>query len=72
MFSREVFARRLRALRKGAGEKQERLAEVLGVTTTQISDMENGKTTTTLEKFVLICEHYRVSADYLLGLRNEP
>ena len=72
MFSRDLFARRLRALRKGAGEKQEDLAEVLGVTATQISDMENGKTTTTLEKFVLICEHYRVSADYLLGLRDEP
>ena len=72
MFSRDLFARRLRALRKGAGEKQEDLAELLGVTATQISDMENGKTTTTLEKFVLICEHYRVSADYLLGLRDEP
>ena len=72
MFSRDLFARRLRALRKGAGEKQEDLAGLLGVTATQISDMENGKTTTTLEKFVLICEHYRVSADYLLGLRDEP
>ena len=72
MFQKDLFAQRLRALRKGAGEKQEDLAEVLGVTATQVSDMEQAKKTTTLEKFVLICEHYRVSADYLLGLRDEP
>jgi len=30
--------------------------------------LENGKVSTTLEKLALICEHYKVSADYLLGL----
>lgn len=38
----------------------------------QISYLESGKRTTSLEKFVLLCEHYQVSADYLLGLREEP
>lgn len=71
MFSKETFGLRLRELRKKANEKQDDLAESLGITKTQVSDMENGKKTTTLEKFALICEHYQVSADYLLGFQDE-
>ena len=72
MFSKEIFGQRLRQLRKTSQETQEDLAAILQVTKTQISDMEKGKKTTTMEKFVLICEHYRVSSDYLLGLKDEP
>lgn len=72
MFQREIFAQRLRWLRKQAGENQEDLAAILHVSKTQISDMEKGKRTTTLEKFALICEHYQVSSDYLLGFQEEP
>ena len=32
----------------------------------------NGKKTTVSEKIVKICRHYRVSADYLLGLSDDP
>ena len=71
MFSKELFGQRLRALRKQNKENQDDLAEVLGVRKTQISEMENGNRTTTLEKLALICEHYKVSADYLLGLSDE-
>lgn len=72
MFDQILFGRRLRELREGRGEKQPALAEVLDVSVPQISDIENGKKGTTLPKFALICEHYHVSADYLLGLTDEP
>ena len=72
MFSKELFGQRLRALRKQNKETQDALAEALGVRKTQISEIEQGHNTTTLEKLVLICEHYKVSADYLLGLTDEP
>ncbi len=71
MFSKELFGQRLRAIRKAAKEKQEDLAVVIDVQKSQISEMENGKKTTTVEKVALICEHYGVSADYLLGLKDE-
>ena len=71
MFTKESFGQRLRAPRKSRGEKQEELAAALGITKAQISDMETGKKTTTLEKFALICRHYQVSADYLLGFQEE-
>ena len=72
MFSKEIFGERLREIRKKRRETQDGLATILGVTNAQISDMEKGKKTTTLEKFALICEHYKVSADYLLGLSDDP
>ena len=72
MFSKELFGERLRELRKKRRETQDDLAAVLGVTNAQISDMEKGKKTTTLEKVALICEHYKVSADYLLGFSDDP
>lgn len=71
MFSKEIFGQRLLDLRKEKNESQEVLAALLHVTKTQISEMENAKKTTTLEKFAILCEHYNVSADYLLGLTEE-
>ena len=71
VFTKESFGRRLRALRKSRGEKQEELGAVIGVSKTQISEMEAGKKTTTIEKLALLCAHYQVSADYLLGFREE-
>ena len=72
MFSRELFGQRLRALRKQNKENQDALAAVLGLKKAQVSEMENGNSSTTLEKLALICEHYKVSADYLLGLSDDP
>ena len=71
MFSREKFAQRILLLRTERGEKQEDLAGVIGVSGAQISEMERMRKTTTVEKLAAICEHYNVSADYLLGLTEE-
>lgn len=72
MFSKEIFGNRLLELRKANKENQIDLAELLSVGKSQISEMENGKKSTTVEKLALICEHYKVSADYLLGLSDDP
>lgn len=72
MFSKEVFGQRLLEIRKRNHETQPALAELLSVSKSRISEMENGKNTTTIEKFAMICEHYKVSADYLLGLSDDP
>ena len=72
MFNKEIFGARLKALRKSKGEKQDDLAEVLGIKKSQVCEMEKRYKTTTLERFALICEHYQVSADYLLGFTDQP
>lgn len=69
---RILFGERLRAARKEKGDSQTVIAKILGVTITQISDMENGKTLTGLERLALICKHYNLSADYLLDLTDDP
>ena len=69
MFSKEEFGLRLKKLRLQRQENQSALAEILGVSVAQISEIENGNKSTTLEKLALICEHYQVSADYLLGFQ---
>ena len=66
----EVFAERLRKLRTEAGESRDTLGKVLGVSVSQINEMENGRKGTTLERLVILCQHYHVSADYLLGLSD--
>ena len=72
MFHKDLYGLRLKKLRNQAGEKQADLAELLGVKPNQIVEMENGRKTTTFEKLTIICQHYNVSADYLLGLIDEP
>ena len=72
MFAREKFGLRLLILRKQRKLSQGSIAELLGVSSAQVSDMENGKRGTTLDKLVALCEYYHVSADYLLGITDDP
>lgn len=72
MFSRELFGQRLLEIRKQDHETQQDLAQLLSVSKSRISEMENGKNTTTIENLFKICEYYKVSSDYLLGLSDDP
>lgn len=72
MFSKELFGQRLLEIRKKNRETQSDLGEAVGMVKSHISEMENGKQTTTAEKIALICEHYKISSDYLLGLSDDP
>ena len=72
MFSKKLFGQRINQARKQRKETQAQLGALLGVSNAQISDMEAVKKTTTVENVALICRHYGVSADYLLGLTDDP
>ena len=72
MFNKNIFGIRLRELRSQKGVPQKIIAELLKVTVTQISDMENGKIATTMSRLYLLCEYFDVSADYFLGLSDDP
>ena len=62
-----VFGERVKACRIQRGAPQSVLAELLTVTVTQISDIEHGKTGTTMERLALLADYFEVSADYLMG-----
>lgn len=72
MFHKDLYGLRLKKLRKKAGETQAELAALLGVKPNQVVEMENGRKTTSFERLTIICERYNVTADYLLGLTDEP
>jgi transcriptional regulator with XRE-family HTH domain len=67
VFDKKNFGERLRALRTDGGVPQTTIASLLGVTRTQISDIENGKTTTSMERVAQLADYFRVTTDYLLG-----
>jgi transcriptional regulator with XRE-family HTH domain len=67
MFSKEKFSERIKQLRVEKKIKQTDIADFLGVTPTQISDLENGKTTTSIERLCLLADYFNVSTDYLVG-----
>lgn len=71
MFSKQLFAKRVTELRKINCETQGDLGAIIGVGQNAISEIENGRKTTTSEKIAKICRHYHVSADYLLGLSDD-
>lgn len=72
MFSKELFGQRISKIRTSQNETQAALAEILGVKKNQVSEIERGNRTTSAERIALICQHYGVSADYLLGLTDDP
>ena len=72
MFDKKLFGVRLLELRVQKDFSQKAVADLLGVTRTQVSDIENGKSGTNLDRFYQLCEFYQVSADYLLGITDDP
>ena len=59
MFDRKQFGARLLSLRVQNRLSQQTVADLLNVTRTQISDMENGKSGTNLDRLYQLKEHYR-------------
>lgn len=72
MFDAKNFGERLTAIRQQRNLSQVSVSKAVGITQTQLSDMENGKTGTTLPRLVKLAEFYRVSTDYLLGITDDP
>lgn len=72
MFSKEIYGQRIKETRKKAGDTQTVVAELIDAGKSHVSEIENGIKCTTVEGLYNICKHYKVSADYLLGLKDEP
>lgn len=66
------YSQRIRELREDNDYKQETIARYLGVSQTYYSRYELGKVPLPLEKFILLCKFYNISADYLIGFTNDP
>ena len=72
MFDKKIFGQRLFLLRKKKGVTQTDIGNLLGITQTQVGDMERGNSATTMARLYLLCDYFNVSADYLLGRTDTP
>lgn len=63
---------RLKATRVKSGHTQESLAEILGTDKRAISRWESGTFTPNADTLIQIAKALDVSADYLLGLSDDP
>lgn len=61
----------LREFREGKDLNQEQMASIIGCTGQYISDVERGKYSLSLKKYMIICDHFGVSADELLFGKKE-
>ena len=67
-----ITARRLRDTREDHDEYQKQVAAVLKITPQQYQLYESGQRKIPIDKLKIYCEHYNISADYMLGLIKEP
>lgn len=58
-------------VRKDHDETQDELAKKIGFNRVQITRYETGIHTPPIEYIIAFCKHYKVSADYILGLPKD-
>lgn len=69
---RQIVAVRLKQIRKQHKLTQKELCDKIGVLITTYSGYETGKQTIPLDTIVRICELLDISADYVLGITDNP
>lgn len=69
---RECFSERLRGLRKGRKLSQDELGAALGLSRGSISYYEKQSRTAPIDVLYVVADYFNVSADFLLGLKEEP
>lgn len=66
------YMNRLRALREDNDLTQESVAHLLGTSQTMYARYERGANELPIRHLITLCKFYRVSADYILGLKKTP
>lgn len=66
----KVFGERLKELRMQEGHNQKEMAKILGTSQASLSKWENDIQEPCIDEILLICDHFDVSADFLLGRKG--
>ena len=65
------YIRRMRDLREDSDYTQEYVAHILGTSQTMYARYERGANELPIHHLLKLCELYKVSADYLLGISQK-
>lgn len=66
------FPVKLKEVRNKHHYSQKQVAEGIGISETLYQKYEYGKTKPAYDVIIKLCKYFNISADYLLGLSNDP
>lgn len=66
-----AYVKRIRDLREDADLTQTEVAEFLGTSQTMYARYERGANEIPVRHIIKLCNYYRVSADYILGITDK-
>ena len=66
------YLKRMRDLREDHDKTQREIADVLGTSQTMYARYERGANELPIRHLIALCKYYQVSADYFLGLTDDP
>ncbi|MBR1810296.1 MAG: helix-turn-helix transcriptional regulator [Clostridia bacterium] len=67
-----TYIKRIRDLREDSDKTQQEIADILGTSQTMYARYERGTNELPIRHLIKLCNYYNVSADYILGLTNDP
>ncbi len=65
------YSQRIRDLREDGDYTQKEIADILKTTQSYYAQYENGHRPLPIDHLITLCKFYNVSADYILGLKDE-
>ena len=68
----EMYVRRIRDLREDHDKTQQEIADMLGTSQTMYARYERGANELPIRHLIKLCQYYKVSADYFIGLSEKP
>ena len=66
------YRQRLREIREDRDLSQAEIGQVINKSQQGYSHIENGRAELKIDDLIALCRFYELSADYLIGLTNEP
>ena len=65
------YVKRIRDLREDHDKTQQEIADVLGTSQTMYARYERGANELPIRHLIVLCQYYKVSADYIPGLKGK-
>jgi transcriptional regulator with XRE-family HTH domain len=66
------YNEQIRELLENARKNQTEIAKILGTSQSYYSEYELGKRELPIKHLIKLCRYYKVSADYVLGIKKAP
>ena len=65
-----AYIKRIRDLREDHDKTQQEIADILGTSQTMYARYERGANEMPIRHLIALCKYYKVSSDYILGLKD--